>query len=231
MICFDILTIFPSIFQGFLNESLIKKAQEKQKIKIRIFNLRDFAKDRHKKVDDRPYGGGLGMVLKVEPIFNAISSIAKITFENSKLKLKEKNAKIILFSPRGKQFTQQMAYSFSKLNRIILICGRYEGVDERVKKYIADLTLSLGPFDLMGGEVAAMAVIEATSRLVPGVLGKESLLKERIKRKKFIEYAQYTRPAIFEPKKGIKWQVPKVLLSGHHQKIKEWREKHFLAIG
>jgi len=221
MLYFDIITIFPKIFDGFLKESFIKKAIQKRKIKIRIWNLRDFTKDKHKTVDDRPYGGGLGMVLKVEPIYRAVSKIKK------KTKAKKRERKIILFSPRGKQFNQRMALKFSKLKHLILICGRYEGVDERVAKYIADITLSIGPYDLMGGEIPAMVVIEAVSRLIPGVLGKTELLKERItKTKGFVEYAQYTRPAVFSPKKGVYWKVPKVLLSGNHKKIKEWREKH-----
>jgi len=221
MLYFDIITIFPKIFDGFLKESFIKKAIQKRKIKIRIWNLRDFTQDKHKTVDDRPYGGGLGMVLKVEPIYRAVSKIKK------KTKAKKRERKIILFSPRGKQFNQRMALKFSKLKHLILICGRYEGVDERVAKYIADITLSIGPYDLMGGEIPAMVVIEAVSRLIPGVLGKTELLKERItKTKGFVEYAQYTRPAVFSPKKGVYWKVPKVLLSGDHKKIKEWREKH-----
>jgi tRNA (guanine37-N1)-methyltransferase len=125
-----------------------------------------------------------------------------------------------------------MAYQLSKLDQLILICGRYEGVDERVAKYIADMELSIGEYDLMGGELPAMVVIEAVSRLIPGVLGKPELLKERItKEKGFIEYPQYTRPEVFEPKPGIKWKVPKVLISGHHQKIEEWRKKHQKVIG
>lgn len=223
MIFFEIVTIFPKIFEGFLQESFIKKAQEKRKIKIRIYNLRDFAKDKHKTVDDRPYGGGLGMVLKVEPIFRAVEFIKKKTKNIQK-------RKIILFTPRGKQFTQSLAFDLLKYQQLILICGRYEGVDERVAKYIANLTLSIGPFDLMGGEIPAMAVIETITRLIPGVIGKPEFLKERTKKKGFIEYPQYTRPAIFEPQKGVFWKVPKILLSGDHQKIKQWREKHKIVI-
>lgn len=218
MITFDIITIFPKIFDSFLKESFIKKAQEKGLIKIRIHNLRYFTTDKHKSVDDRPYGGGLGMVLRVEPIYKAIKKI--------KSKIKNKKSKIILFTPRGKQFNQKLAYSLSKLNHLILICGRYEGVDERVAKYLVDLKLSIGPYDLMGGELPAMVVIETITRLIPGVIGKPEFLKERVKNRGFIEYPQYTRPEIFKPKKGIKWKVPKVLLSGNHRKIQEWREKH-----
>ena len=216
---FDIITIFPKIFESFLKESFIKKAQEKRLIKINIHNLRDFTKDIHKTVDDRPFGGGFGMVIKVEPVYRAVSTL--------KLKVKNEKLKVILFTPRGKKFNQRIAYRLSKLNRIILICGRYEGVDERVAKHIANLELSIGDYDLMGGELPAMVVMEAVSRLIPGVLGKPQLLKERItKEKGFIEYLQYTRPEVFKPKRGIKWQVPEVLLSGHHQKIADWRKKH-----
>jgi len=221
MLTFDIITIFSSIFDSYLKESIIKRAQEKRLIKIRVHNLRDYTFDKHKTVDDRPFGGGIGMVLKVEPIHRAVKKIKKTKRKNSKKR------KVILFTPRGKKFNQKIAYQFSKLDQLILICGRYEGVDERVAKHIADLELSIGDYDLMGGEVPAMVVIETVARLIPGVLGKPQLLKERItKEKGFIEYPQYTRPEVFEPKKRIRWRVPKVLLSGNHKKIEEWRKKH-----
>ena len=242
MITFDIITIFPKIFDSYLRETFIKKAQEKGLIKIRIHNLRDFTTDRHKTVDDRPYGGGLGMVLKIEPIFKAVSALKKSEIRNSKSETNSKfqnpKSKTILFGPRGKKFNQKMAYQFSKLNQIIMICGRYEGVDERVAKYMADLELSIGDYDLMGGELPALVVMETITRLIPGALGKPELLKERItKEKGFIEYPQYTRPEIFavpaeaqRAKKGarkkIYWKVPKILLSGHHKKIEEWRKKY-----
>jgi tRNA (guanine37-N1)-methyltransferase len=226
MISFEILTIFPQIFQSFLKESLIKKAIEKKLLKIKVYNLRDFTTDKRKTVDDRPYGGGYGMVFKIEPIFRALKKITALKIENLKIK-KDKKTKIILLTPRGKMFNQKLAFQLSKLKRIVFICGRYEGVDERVARYLADLQISIGNYDLMGGEVAAMVIIEAVSRLIPGVLGKKELLKERItKEKGFIEYPQYTRPAVFSPKKGVEWKVPKVLLSGNHKKIEEWREKH-----
>ena len=218
---FDVVTIFPEIFDSYLKESLIARAQKKKLIKINIHNLRKWTRDKHKTVDDRPYGGGLGMVLKVEPIYKAIEAIKKTK------RLSSKKRKIILFTPRGKKFNQKIAYSLSQINQLILICGRYEGVDERVAKYVADLELSIGDFDLMGGELPAMVVIETVARLIPGVLGKPQLLKERItKEKGFIEYPQYTRPEVFSPKKGVYWRVPKVLLSGHHKKIEGWRKKH-----
>ncbi len=221
MITFDIITIFPKIFDSYLKESFIKKARESRKISINIHNLRDYTKDRHQTVDDRPFGGGLGMVLKVEPIYKAVKKIKK-----------KRGAKIILFTPRGKKFNQKTAYQFSKLRQIIMICGRYEGVDERVAKHLADVELSIGDYDLMGGELPAMIVTEVISRLIPEVLGKPELLKERItKDRGFIEYPQYTRPEVFSPQKKIKWRAPKVLLSGHHKKIDEWRRKRGKTIG
>ena len=222
MLTFDIITIFPKIFDSYLKETFIKKAQEKQLIKINIHNLRKWAKGRHKTVDDRPFGGGLGMVLKVEPIYKAVLSLAL----HKKTALHKKR-KVILFTPRGKKFNQKLAYQLSKLNQIIMICGRYEGVDERVAKYVASMELSIGDYDLMGGELPAMIVMETISRLIPGVLGKPEFLKERItKDKGFIEYPQYTRPEIFN-----RWRVPKVLLSGNHKKIADWRKRYQKSIG
>ncbi|MDD3292908.1 MAG: tRNA (guanosine(37)-N1)-methyltransferase TrmD [Candidatus Pacebacteria bacterium] len=205
---FDIITIFPNIFDSYFKESLIKKAIDKKLIKINIHNLRDFANDERKTVDDRPYGGGLGMVLMVEPICKALK------------KIKKKNSRVILFTPRGKTFNQKKANNLKKYDQIIFICGRYEGIDERVKKLV-DEEISIGEYDLMGGELPAMIVIETMSRLIPNVIGKEELLKERVtKTGGFIEYPQYTRPEVFN-----KWKVPKVLLSGNHKEIGEWRDK------
>jgi len=237
---FDIITILPEIFKCHFKESIINKAIKKRLISINIHNLRDFSQDPHKKVDDKPYGGGRGMVMMVEPIYKAVTVLkSQIPNPKSQTSLKSQipKSKTILFSPRGKKFNQKMAYQFSKLDQLILICGRYEGVDERVAKYIADSKISVGDFVLMGGELASLVVIEAVSRLIPGVVGKsENLLKERItKEKGFIEYPQYTRPLKFFPKKLRQarpkvWQVPKVLLSGHHKKIEEWRKKHSKVI-
>lgn len=216
MIKFEIITIFPKIFDSYLKESFIKKALKKRLIKINIHNLRDWTLDKHKTVDDRPFGGGLGMVLKIEPIYKAVKEIKK-----------KKKSKVILFTPRGNKFNQKLAYNFSKLDQLILICGRYEGVDERAAKHIADMELSIGDYDLMGGELPAQVLIETITRLIPRVLGKPQLLKERItKEKGFIEYPQYTRPEVFKPKKQTKWKVPKVLISGNHKEIDKWRKKH-----
>lgn len=210
----DIITIFPDIFDSYLKESLIARAQKKGLIKITVHNLRKWANNRHQTVDDRPFGGGLGMVLKVEPLYKAVKA------------LKKPGAKVILFTPRGKKFSQKIAFDLSKQKQLVLICGRYEGVDERVAKYLVDEEISIGDFDLMGGELPAMILTETVARLVPGVLGKPQLLQERItKEKGFIEYQQYTRPEVFRG-----WKVPKVLMSGNHQKIAEWRAKHGKAI-
>jgi len=213
---FDVITIFPEMFKSYLGESLIARALSKKFIKVNLHNLRKWTKDAHKTVDDRPFGGGLGMVLKVEPIYKAVKQLKK-----------GKKTKVILFTPRGQKFTQKLAYKLSKLDQIIFICGRYEGVDERVAQKIADMEISIGDYDLMGGELPAMICIETISRLVPGVLGKPQLLKERIsKTGGFLEYAQYTRPEVFEPTKGKKWKVPPVLLSGRHKDIDEWKKAH-----
>jgi len=214
MLKYDIITIFPKMFDSYLKETFIKKAQDKKLIKINIHNLRDYTKDKNKKVDDKPFGGGLGMVLKIEPIFKAISKIKK-----------GKKSKVILFTPRGKELNQKIAYELSKYNQLIMICGRYEGVDERVAKNISDIQLSIGKYDLMGGELPSMVTMETITRLIPGAIGKDKFLKERItKDKGFMEYPQYTRPEVFEPKKGTKWKVPKELVSGNHKEIEKWRE-------
>ncbi len=213
---FDIITIFPNFFDSFKNEALIARAQKKKLITIRIHNLRDWTDDNHKTVDDKPFGGGPGMVFKIEPIFKAVSAI-KLKTRNCKLK-----TRIILFSPRGKKFDQKLAKKLAKLDQLILICGRYEGVDERIAEYVADEVVSIGDYVLSGGEVPAMVVIEAVSRLIPGVVGKKESAEKS-------DHAQYTRPEVFEIKDGRKIKklvVPKVLLSGNHKKIEEWRKKH-----
>ena len=214
---FDIITIFPNIFSGFLSESLLFKAQKKKLITIKTHYLRDWTEDKHQTVDGKPYGGGPGLVFRIEPLFKAIQSLSlKFKVKSSKLRKKEK---IILFSPRGKKFTNELAKKWAKLDQLIFICGRYEGVDERLATHIADEVVSIGDYVLNGGEVAAMVVIEAVARQLPGFMhDADSAVKD--------DHAQYTKPEIFEPKKGIKWRVPKVLLSGDHKKIDEWREKH-----
>lgn len=210
MFKFDILTIFPRIFDSYLGESILKRAREKKLIGVTAHNLRDYTSDKHHKTDDRPYGGGPGMVMKVEPIYKAVQ---KIKSKNSKLK-----TRVILFSTRGKRFDSKEAKRLAKYDRLILICGRYEGVDERVAEYVADEEISLGDYVLAGGELPALIVAEAVSRYLPGVLGKYESLED-VKG----SFPSYTRPEIFEPKKGKKWKVPKVLLSGHHRDIGKFR--------
>ena len=210
---FNIITIFPKIFDSYLIESLIAKAQKNKNIDIKIWNLRDFSKDKRKTVDDKPFGGGPGMVLKVEPIYQAVNFI--------KNKNKNKKKRVILFSPRGKELNLKVLKRLLKYDELILICGRYEGVDERASKYVADEEISIGNYILSGGELPALVLIEALSRLIPGFLGKyESLEYSRG------SWPAYTRPAVFSPKKNIKWKVPNVLLSGDHKKIEEWRKKY-----
>jgi len=212
---FNIITIFPRIFDSYFNESILKRAQKKNLIEISIHDLRRWTTDNHKTADDSPYGGGPGMVMKIEPIYKAVKEI----------KLKTKNYKpktrIILFSAKGKSYTQTDARRLVKYDQIILICGRYEGVDERVAEHIVDEELSVGNFVLTGGEIPAMIVVDTVSRLIPGVLGKkESLAEESFGEDGCKEYPQYTRPEKFN-----NWKVPEVLLSGNHKTIKEWREK------
>jgi tRNA (guanine37-N1)-methyltransferase len=243
---FDIITIFPDIFDPYFNVSIIGRAQKNKKIKIKIHNLRNYTSDKHKTVDDKPYGGGVGMVMKVEPIYKAIKSIAWTGHARSSTKRKKQ--KVILLSAKGKKFDQIMARKWSKLDNIILICGRYEGVDERVKKFV-DEEISVGDYVLTGGEVPAMVVVDAVSRLIPGVLGKdESSRDESHSKKGWLEYPHYTRPAEFKYNnvgaglapaqrrtkkhspagragKTKTLKVPKVLLSGNHQEIKKWRQK------
>lgn len=209
---FDIITIFPSMFDSYLNESIIKRAREKKLADIRVHDLRAFADDTHNKVDDRPFGGGPGMVLKAEPLARAMASIPK-----------KKKYLIILFSAGGKLFDAPNAVRWAKkYDQIIMIAGRYEGVDERIKKIFKIQEVSIGPYVLTGGELPAMVVIDALSRHIPGVLGKEESLEET---RYGVGVPTYTRPEVIECKRK-KYRVPKELLSGDHKKIDEWR-KHF----
>ena len=219
----DIITIFPNLFSNFLNESLLARAQKKKLITITTHDLRRWTDDKHKTIDDRPYGGGAGMVLKIEPIFRAVSAIG-----GSASGGKSKKSRVILLSAKGKTFTQKDAQRLAKYDQIIFICGRYEGVDERVAKHVADEEISIGNYVLFGGEVPAMVIIETISRLIPGVVAKEESVKNESfsdKKAKTKEYPQYTRPEIFKMR-GKKLKVPRVLLSGDHKKIEEWRKKH-----
>jgi tRNA (guanine37-N1)-methyltransferase len=229
---FHIITIFPAIFDSYFNESIIKRAQDKKAIKIKIYDLRDWTSDKHKSVDDTPYGGGAGMVMKVEPIYKAIKEIESRIMNNESRKKEKKNhdskfiihnSKKILLSAKGKTWNQVMARKFSKLDDMVFVCGRYEGVDERVNKFV-DEEISIGDYVLTGGEIGAMAIVDSITRLLPGVLGNaESLATESHTLPGQLEYAQYTRPEVFEAN-GKKLRVPKVLLSGDHKEIEKWRQ-------
>ena len=226
---FDIFTIFPKIYDSYFNESILKRAREQKLVDIRIHNLRDFKTDKHRKVDDRPYGGGAGMVLMAEPILHAVDHILK-------KKKADRKTNIIILSAKGKQFTQKIAYDLAKkYNRIILVTGRYEGIDERVVKTLRAEEISIGPYVMTDGDIAAMVIVSSVARLIPGVIKLESLREEShwnllLKREKGaldpsgLEYPHYTRPEVLEWK-GKKYRVPKVLLSGDHAKIETWRNK------
>ena len=208
---FHILTSFPNILDSYINESILKRAQKNKKIKISIHDIRKYSDNKHKNIDDKPYGGGPGMIFNIEPIHTCLKKL--------KLFPSKKSKKIIFLSPRGKKFNQKKAKELLKYDTIIFIAGRYEGVDERVKLYIADETISIGDYILSGGELPAIVIVETISRLIPGVIGKnESVTKK--------DHPQYTKPEKYFPKKLSKksWNVPKILLSGNHKKINEWRK-------
>ncbi len=205
----DILTLFPEMFQNVLGESMLKIASEKELVSFPLHNIRDYSNDKHRCVDDKPYGGGAGMVMKPEPVFNAVEAVEL---------LDDAVSTKILLTPQGKTFNQGIADDLSKETRLMIICGRYEGFDERIRSGIDALEISIGDYVLTGGEIPAMVVIDSISRLVPGVLGGDDSLQDESFMNRMLEYPQYTRPAEF---RGMK--VPEVLKSGHHSKIEEWR--------
>lgn len=204
-----ILTLFPEMFEGILQSSILKKAQEKNAVTINTINFRDFATNKHKTVDDYPYGGGNGMVLKPEPIFYAVESIPNY-----------EKARIIMMTPQGIPYTQKKAEELKKEEHLIFLCGHYEGFDERIREHLVTDELSIGDYVLTGGELAAMVVVDSVVRLLPGVLGNQESAETDSFSSGLLEYPQYTRPEEFRT-----WKVPEVLLSGHHQKIEEWRKK------
>jgi tRNA (guanine37-N1)-methyltransferase len=210
---FNIVTIFPEMFKASLNESILKKAQEKSLFKINLFNLRDFAEGKHKVTDDYPYGGGGGMIMKPEPIVKAIESIND----------EKPNSKVILMTPQGKTLNHAYAKALSKVRSWIIICGHYEGVDERVRQHFVDEEISIGDYILTGGEIPAMVLTDVMVRYIPGVIGGEKAVENDSFINSLLEYPQYTRPANF---RGL--QVPEVLLSGHEKHIKEWHHKQAL---
>ncbi len=219
---FHIITIFPEIFDSYLGESLFKRARAKKIVSVATYDLRAFSRDRHQKVDDRPFGGGPGMVFKVQPVYDAVAHIKnKLKKSGGTRAGSRRRVRVILFSTRGKKLDAPAARRLSKYDDLIFICGRYEGVDERVAQHIADEEISIGDYILSGGELPAIVTIEAVSRFVSGFLGKEESLEEING-----SFETYTRPEVFISKKGAKkWPVPKVLLSGDHKKIEEWRRK------
>ena len=210
----DIISIFPGMFSGVFNESIIKRAREKGKVRIFTHDLRDYTSDKHRKVDDRPFGGGPGMVMQVEPIFKALAAVKK--------KIKGRR-KVILLCPQGKKFDQACARRLSAEKNLIFICGHYEGVDERVREHLVDEEISIGDYVLTGGELAAMVITDSLVRLIPGVLGDKNSLNFESFEGNLLEYPQYSRPASF---KG--WAVPGVLVSGDHRKISAWRKAQAL---
>ncbi len=210
---FDILTLFPGMFSSPLHESILGKAIERRLIEVRLHNIRDYAQDKHLMTDDRPFGGGEGMVMKPEPIVRALDD----------LKAGGPKPWVVLLSPQGRLFNQGIAGELSRLPRVAFVCGRYEGVDERVADHFVDDELSIGDYVLTGGEVAAMVAIDAISRLIPGVLGNEASARAESFAEPLLEYPQYTRPQEF---RGLR--VPDVLLSGHHEAIERWRRAQAL---
>lgn len=215
---FHLLSIFPEILDSYLNDSILKRAQDKKLIKVLKHNLRNWTNDKHHTVDDTPYGGGAGMLMKIQPLYQAIKDIEK---KSKKINIKRK---IILLSASGKPWTQKKAQEYSQLDELILVCGRYEGVDARIKYFINE-EISIGSYVLTGGELPALIIIDSITRLIPGVLGnKASLTEESHNQDEQLEYPQYTRPAIFEAN-GKKYKVPEVLQNGNHSLIKAWQEK------
>ena len=209
---FDVLTIFPNMFYGHLEEGILGRAVKRGLVDVRLVNIRDFAAGVHKATDDRPYGGGDGMVMTPDPLFKALESVDRLD-----------RSLAVLLSPQGKTFNQEAAWELADWDQLILICGRYEGVDERIRLTCIDREISIGDYVLSGGEIGALIVMDAVSRLIPGVLGGEKSNQEDSFEDGLLEYPQYTRPRVFGGK-----EVPPVLLSGDHEKIRQWRRKESL---
>ncbi|MFH0905585.1 MAG: tRNA (guanosine(37)-N1)-methyltransferase TrmD [bacterium] len=230
---FTVITIFPQLIEDYFKEGILSRALKKKQVRLKTVNPRKFTKDRHQTVDDMPYGGGAGLVMRVQPLVEAIRAVTKLKVKSEKLKKGEilkqvqndkKKVRVILLDPRGKRLTQKGAKRLAGYEELVFVCGRYEGVDERIKYYI-DEKLSVGDFVLMGGELGALTVMEAVARLLPDVLHNvESAKYESFSAGSNLEHPQYTRPEVFEGHK-----VPKVLLSGHHGKVNEWRARQSRA--
>ena len=219
----DIITIFPKMFAPVLNESIIKRAQGKGLLKIKVHDLRDYTRDKHRKVDDRPFGGGPGMVFRPEPIFRAVEKIVASGKKPSRSR--KCNPKVILLTPQGKKLDQTMVKKLSRCRHLILICGHYEGVDERVRKNLVTDQVSIGDYVLTCGELPAMVLVDSVARLIPKVLGKDESTHSESFACGLLEYPQYTRPAVFR-----RMAAPKVLLSGNHKLIEKWRKEMALKV-
>ncbi len=209
----DVLTLFPEMFQGPFDQSIVKKAQDREIMEIKIHDLRKWTEDKHRTVDNHPFGGGVGMVLMIKPIYEALKE------------LKTKTSKVILLSPQGKVFNQKVAKNLSNEKHLIFVCGHYEGFDERIRKHLIDEEISIGDYVLTGGELPAMVIIDSITRLIPGVLKNNQATEIESFTKQLLEYPQYTRPADF---KG--WKVPEVLLSGDHKKIAQWQKEKEIEV-
>ena len=212
---FDILTLFPEMFQGPLSAGLFQRAVSRELVSVNLHNIRDYTHDRHRTVDDYPYGGGAGMVLKPEPVFEAVNSLRSGMSPEQATTLP-----VILLTPQGRLFSQEIAGELSRYTHLALICGRYEGIDERVREHLVTDEISIGDYVLGGGELAAMVIIDAVVRLLPGVLGSEESTLDESHAAGLLEYPQYTRPPIYRD-----WAVPEVLLSGNHAQIAGWRRE------
>lgn len=224
----DILTLFPEMFPGYLNESILKRAQAADILKIELYNIRDYAAGKHRVTDEPPYGGGGGMVLKPEPIFAAVESIISRLQSQDEMGLESgdwtlNSPPVILLTPQGRPFSQKIAQELTQHERLLLLCGRYEGVDERVRQHLVTDEISIGDFVLTGGELAAMVIVDALARLLPGVLGAEAAVEEDSFATGLLEGPHYTRPESFRG-----WAVPEVLRSGHAANIQRWRREQAL---
>jgi tRNA (guanine37-N1)-methyltransferase len=211
----DIVTLFPEMFRGAFEESIIKRAEEKDIIKFRFFNIREFATDKHKVVDDYPYGGGCGMVMKAEPVSRALDAALEDASEDK--------TKVVYLSPQGVQYNQEVARSLAEIEHLVLLCGRYEGIDERIIELYVDMEVSVGDYVLSGGEVPAMIIVDSVVRLLPGAIGSEQSYREDSFYSGILDFPHYTRPEVF---RGL--AVPEVLLSGHHLNIARWRRRKAL---
>lgn len=216
MIKFDVLTLFPDMFYAVLGDSIIGRAQENGLIELNLINIRDFSKNKHRKTDDYPFSGGGGMLMTPQPVYDAYMSVAGG---------KEKKPHTIYLSPQGKNFNQKRAKELSQMEEIVLLCGHYEGIDQRVIDMIADEEISIGDFVLTGGEIPAMAVIDAVSRMIPGVLANEKSYGDESHFDGLLEYPQYTQPREFMGRK-----IPEILISGHHKNIEKWKREQSLAV-